>query len=159
MAEIGAKALRAAKGVLEEAKESADAAVKRVAARLTAVQERVARVIEQARQVNEGHLRIPDRLVSIFDPDARPIRRGKLDRPTEFDYKVRLTESAERMITEYRVVQGNPPDSDPLVDGVIEHCRRVGRAPARAATDPRLLESGERARAHRTGRVEGQHAS
>jgi IS5 family transposase len=85
--------------------------------------------------VNEGHLRIPDRLVSIFDPDARPIRRGKLDRPTEFGYKVRLTESAEHMITEYRVAQGNPPDSDLLVDGITEHCRRVGRAPTRAATD------------------------
>jgi IS5 family transposase len=135
MAEIGAKAIEAAKGVLEEAKESGDAAVKRVVTRLMAVQGRVARVIEQARQVNEGHLRIPDRLVSIFDPDARPIRRGKLDRPTEFGYKVRLTESAEHMITEYRVVQGNPPDSALLVDGVIEHCRRVGRVPTRAATD------------------------
>jgi IS5 family transposase len=135
MAEIGAKTLQAAKGVLEEAKVSADAAVKRVADRLMSVQERVARVIEQARQVNEGHLTIPDRLVSIFDPDARPIRRGKLDRPTEFGYKVCLTESEERVVTEYRVFKGNPPDSALLVDAVQGHCQHVGRTPARTATD------------------------
>jgi IS5 family transposase len=32
--------------------------------------------------------KIPDRLVSLFDPDARPIRRGKLEKPNEFGYLV-----------------------------------------------------------------------
>lgn len=135
IAEIGAKVVWAAGRVLEGAQVSGDAAVKRVATRLMAVQEYVGRVIEQARQVNGGHVNIPDRLVSVFDQDARPIRRGKLDQPTEFGYKVRLTESGEGFITEYRVVQGNPADSVLLVDGVREHCRRVGRGPTRVATD------------------------
>jgi IS5 family transposase len=30
--------------------------------------------------------------VSLFDPDARPIRRGKLARPNEFGYVVQLSE-------------------------------------------------------------------
>ena len=36
--------------------------------------------------------RITDRLVSLFDPDARPIRRGKLARPNEFGYLVQFAE-------------------------------------------------------------------
>jgi transposase, IS5 family len=115
------------------------AAVKRVASRLMCAQEHVECVVQQVHQVNEGHLKIPDRLVSIFDLDARPIQRAELDRSIEFSYKVRLTESAEHMITEYRVFQGNPPNSALLVGGVTEHYHRVGRIPTRAATDRGFL--------------------
>jgi transposase, IS5 family len=38
---------------------------------------------------------IRDRLVSIADPDARPIRKGKLNKPTEFGYVMQLTELCE----------------------------------------------------------------
>jgi IS5 family transposase len=38
---------------------------------------------------------ISDRLVSISDPDARPIRKGKLRKPTEFGYVMQLTELCE----------------------------------------------------------------
>jgi hypothetical protein len=34
---------------------------------------------------------VGDRLVSISDPDARPIRKGKLRQPTEFGYVMQLT--------------------------------------------------------------------
>jgi hypothetical protein len=33
-----------------------------------------------------------DRLVSMFDPDARPIRKGKLGKPNEFGYVVQICE-------------------------------------------------------------------
>lgn len=133
IADIGTKVLQAASKVLDEVQVSGNAVVKRIAERLLTVQDRTARVIEQARRVNAGHLSLADRLVSIFDPDARPIRRGKLKQLTEFGYKVRLTESEERLITECKVIQGNPPDSGLPVDGVTEHCRRTGRVPKRAA--------------------------
>jgi IS5 family transposase len=38
---------------------------------------------------------ITDRLVSISDPDARPIRKGKLSTPTEFGFVMQLTELCE----------------------------------------------------------------
>jgi len=38
---------------------------------------------------------ISDRLVSISDPDARPIRKGKPSKPTEFGYVMQLTELCE----------------------------------------------------------------
>jgi transposase, IS5 family len=39
--------------------------------------------------------KITDRLVSLSDPDARPIRKGKLGKPTEFGYVVQLAEVTE----------------------------------------------------------------
>ena len=38
---------------------------------------------------------ITDRLVSIADPDARPIRKGKLGKPTEFGYVAQICEVTE----------------------------------------------------------------
>jgi transposase, IS5 family len=40
-------------------------------------------------------LKITDRLVSIADPDARPIRKGKLGKPTEFGYVAQICEITE----------------------------------------------------------------
>jgi IS5 family transposase len=40
-------------------------------------------------------LKITDRLVSLADPDARPIRKGKLGRPTEFGYVAQICEVTE----------------------------------------------------------------
>ena len=39
--------------------------------------------------------KITDRLVSISDPDARPIRKGKLGKPTEFGYVAQIAEVTE----------------------------------------------------------------
>jgi transposase, IS5 family len=49
---------------------------------------RTAQVVAQARTRLAGQT--PDgatRLVSLHDPDARPIRKGRIDRPVEFGYK------------------------------------------------------------------------
>jgi IS5 family transposase len=50
-----------------------------------------ARVVEQIRLRFAGE-KIEGRLVSLFDPDARPVRRGKLSAPNEFGYVVQLAE-------------------------------------------------------------------
>lgn len=135
MAILGEKAVREAGEVIEALRERGDAAAERMGETLATMAERTRQVIEQARQVNAGNLRLPDRLVSVFDPDARPIRRGKAYKPTEFGYKVCLTESEERLITGYAVYVGNPADKDLLVPNVKEHVRRTGRVPKGAATD------------------------
>jgi transposase, IS5 family len=73
----------------------------RGAAAKRATAERLARLAELAEKVcAQIELRlagkpITDRLVSISDPDARPIRKGKLRAPTEFGYVMQLTELCE----------------------------------------------------------------
>ncbi len=61
---------------------------------LTALAETIAlaeRIVEQVRQRFADET-IPDRLVSLADPDARVIRRGKLGKPNEFGYVVQFAE-------------------------------------------------------------------
>ncbi|HXX37096.1 MAG TPA: ISNCY family transposase [bacterium] len=94
-----------------------------------------ARVMEQARLRIRGTTTIPDRLVSVFDPEARPIRRGKLSARTEFGYKALLTETEDRVITHYEVYVRNPEDGGLLPAAVAGHTQTVPRTPHVVATD------------------------
>jgi hypothetical protein len=68
-----------------------------------------------------------DRLVSLFDADVRPVRRGKLAKPTEFGYVVQLTE----VTANTRQGQGLLPPSwrplDPREHPAARHRGRTGR--------------------------------
>ena len=92
-------------------------------------------MIEQTKQVLGGNVHIKDRLVSLFDPDARPIVKGNLRRPVEFGYKVSVTDEDRGFVTDYEVTSGNPADTSLLVAAVDRHKKRVGKAPKEVATD------------------------
>jgi len=64
------------------------------ARRLDELADRAGKVTRQIRQRLAGE-KITDRLVSIADPDARPIRKGKLRAPTEFGFVIQLAEVCE----------------------------------------------------------------
>ncbi len=66
----------------------------RAAAMLDELAARCRKVTEQIDLRVRG-LKITDRLVSLADPDARPIRKGKLGRPTEFGYVAQICEVTE----------------------------------------------------------------
>jgi IS5 family transposase len=66
----------------------------RAARQLDELAGRCRRVAEQIDRRARG-LKISDRLVSISDPDARPIRKGKLGKPTEFGYVAQICEVTE----------------------------------------------------------------
>src|SRR5829696_1462990 len=55
------------------------------ARQLEELADRCQRITAQIRQRQRGEP-IADRLVSLADPDARPIRKGKLDTPNQFGY-------------------------------------------------------------------------
>ena len=102
---------------------------------LTTYLERTERVIQQTKRVLAGDRHIEERLVSLFDPDARPIRKGNLRRPTEFGYKVVVTDEEGGFVTDYEVFSGNPADTKVLVPAVERHVGRVGTVPQGVATD------------------------
>ena len=64
------------------------------AMRLEQLAARCEKVTEQIDRRSRG-LKITDRLVSLADPDARPIRKGKLGKPTEFGYVAQICEVTE----------------------------------------------------------------
>jgi IS5 family transposase len=79
---------------------------------------RARHVIGQTARRLAGETTIPDRVVSLADLDARPIRRGKPHRPTEFGYKVSVADSAEGFVVSHQVYTGNPGDTSTLRDAL-----------------------------------------
>ncbi len=74
--------------------------------------ERTVTLVAQTRTRLAGQ--IPEsatRLVSLHDPDARPIRKGRIDRPVEFGYKAQVIDNDDGIIADYAVEAGNPPDA------------------------------------------------
>jgi transposase, IS5 family len=63
----------------------------RAAQRLEELADHCQRIATQIQQRQRGEA-ITDRLVSLADPDARPIRKGKLGKPNEFGYVAQLAE-------------------------------------------------------------------
>lgn len=66
----------------------------RAAAQLDELADRCAKVAKQIGQRVRGE-KITDRLISLADPDAGPIRKGKLGKPTEFGYVTQICEVTE----------------------------------------------------------------
>jgi IS5 family transposase len=130
---LAAVARRKARGRGAAAKANAAAALEELAHRC----EKVARQIRQ-RVAGE---RITDRIVSLFDPDARPIRKGKLGKPTEFGFVSQLTEVTENtkpgargLILPASTQLGNPSENTLLPDTVAE-LARLGISPREVALD------------------------
>jgi IS5 family transposase len=66
----------------------------RAADRIDLIADRASKVCEQITKRVVGQ-KITDRLVSMSDPDARPIRKGKLRQPTEFGTVMQVAELCE----------------------------------------------------------------
>jgi len=62
-----------------------------------------------------------DRLVSLADPEARPIVKGKLDKPVEFGRLVQLTQDESGYFTQGDVHEGNPQEAPMVPDILAEH--------------------------------------
>jgi transposase, IS5 family len=84
---------------------------------------------------------ITDRLVSMFDADARPIRKGKLGKPNEFGYVFQICEvtqntkrGARGFILPASTRPGNPPESKLLPDTTAE-LEHLGLRPREVALD------------------------
>ena len=93
------------------------------------------RLLAQTDQRLAGNRVIPDRLVSLADPDARPIRKGKPGRPTEFGYTLLLAEDERGFIADHQLQQGNPPDAPQLVPAVQRVIAVTGRPPGTVVGD------------------------
>jgi len=93
------------------------------------------RLLWQTDQRLAGNRVIPDRLVSLADPDARPIRKGKPQRPTEFGYTLLLAEDEHGFVADHQPQQGNPPDAPQLLPAVERVAQRTGRLAATVVAD------------------------
>jgi IS5 family transposase len=117
------------------------------AARLEQVIERAHKVRSQIRRRVAGQ-RIADRLVSLADPDARPIRKGKLRQPTEFGYVVQLAELTESTRRGARGLMLPAPSrigaaaESELLPATAAEMERLGLAPRELALDGGFFPAG-----------------
>ena len=117
------------------------------AQRIDELADRASTVARQIHQRLAGE-RISDRLVSMADPDARPIRKGKLRHPTEFGYVVQLAEVCENtrrgargliIPASSQIGSANEPDLLPATAGEL---RRLGLTPRELALDGGFFPAG-----------------
>jgi IS5 family transposase len=93
------------------------------------------RLLAQTDQWLAGNRVIPDRLVSLSDPDARPIRKGKPQHPTQFGYTLLVAEEQRGFIADHQLQRGNPPDAPQLVPAVERVIAVTGRPPGTVVGD------------------------
>jgi IS5 family transposase len=112
----------------------------KAAAQLEALADRCEKVASQIKQRVAGEP-IKDRLVSISDPDARPIRKGKLGKPNEFGYVSQICEVTEntkrgaRGLIVPAVTQVGNPGEDMLLPDTVAELKRLGISPKEVALD------------------------
>ena len=110
--------------------------VRRMLADLAVLVERTNLVIAQARCRVDGSQ--PDgatRLVSLHEPDARPIRKGRLGKPVEFGYKAQVVDNTDGIILDHSVHIGNPSDTALLRPAIQRVHNQFGTAPALVTAD------------------------
>jgi IS5 family transposase len=95
----------------------------------------VGKIINQTNEVLKGATSIPNRIVSIFDQGARPIKRGKAKADIEFGRKVALAESEEGLIVCSHVEEGNPADKTLAIPMVKKSIKVLNKAPKEVAAD------------------------
>jgi len=131
--QLAAAARRNARGRGAKAKLTA-------AGRLEELADRCEKVASQIKQRVAGEP-ITDRIVSLSDPDARPIRKGKLGKPNEFGYVAQIAEVTENtrrgargLIVPAASRIGNPGE-DTLLPDTLAELKRLGISPREVALD------------------------
>jgi len=128
--------LRNARRALTRTTGRAKGRLRRAVNELTVTLQRSRRVIAQARvRLAGGKPESATRLVSLHDPQARPIAKGRLSRPIEFGYKAQVVDNADGIVLDHTVEEGNPADAPQLAPAVERITRRAGTPPRAVAAD------------------------
>jgi transposase, IS5 family len=119
----------------------------RLAESLTHYRPLVQQVIAQTtRRVLQGQrVAAGDKIVSLFEPHTAIIQRGKsAPKETEFGRKLWYSEVDGGLISEYRILRGNPPDAAQWPGSVQHHRKVFGYPPDLAAADRGVFSPRER---------------
>ena len=112
-----------------------DGWLRRLTSQLEQTVQLTQRLLAQTTQRLAGNRAIPDRVVSLADPDARPIRKGKPRSPTQFGYTLLLAEDERGFVADHQLHKGNPPDAPQLLPAVHRVVTIRGRPPSTVVAD------------------------
>lgn len=102
------------------------------------------RVVTQTtrRVLQNDQVPVDEKVYSIFEPHTDLIKRGKVLKPVEFGHKVFLAESGKGLITQYRVLDGNPADQVHVQSSLDDHEAFFDAAPQVYASDRGFFSEG-----------------
>ena len=92
-----------------------------------------------------------EKIVSIFEPHTDIICRGKTNRPVEFGHKVWLDEVDGGIVSDYRILEGNPNDTKQWCPSLDHHVELFGRPPRQASADRGVYSAPNDAYAEKIG--------
>ncbi len=116
--------------------------------------ELVMRVIGQTVRRVFDHESVPadEKIVSLFETHTTIIRRGKpAPHETEFGRKVWFSEVDGGLISEYRLLKGNPPDEQQFKSSLKYHLKLFDHPPNVATGDRGVSSAGNERAAHLAG--------
>ena len=114
----------------------------------------VRRVIAQTRRRVFDGQSVPAsrKVVSLFEPHTAVIRRGKTPpRETEFGRKIWYSEVDGGLVSDYRLLKGNPPDEQQWAASVRQHQKLFGHSPQLATADRGVFSPANEQLAHEAG--------
>jgi IS5 family transposase len=134
------QAKRFSKDISEGIKRSADLqrqiALEGLRAELDRMVPLVQQVMQQARaRLFRGDTHFEGKIVSVFEPSAEVIRKGKAGKPNEFGKMVKLQEAENQIIVDYEVYARRPHDAELLIPAIAIHQAKLGRVPRLVAAD------------------------
>lgn len=92
-------------------------------------------ILSQTEQKLQGQKSIPERIVSFYDSEVRPIRKGKLNKALEFGRTLQLVQDSSGVILHYEVGKGNPSDRTELLSVLRQAKTAAGIKPKELAAD------------------------
>lgn len=143
MADIAEASLAEARHVLANARRClrraeavASGRARATVAEMEVLIERLERIVGQTRLRLSGET--PDgttRLVSLHDPDARPIKKGRIGKPVEFGYLAQVLDNTDGVVVDHNEHVGNPAYG-PLLAPAVERTKELtGKAPREVTAD------------------------
>lgn len=113
---------------------------------------RVQQVMRQTiARIFEGDSRSEGKIVSVFEPSAEVIRKGKANKPTEFGKLIKLQEAENQIVIDYQVYEQRPSDTDLLIPAIDAHEAKLGRVPRLVAADAGFYSATNEAEAKAKG--------
>ncbi len=126
-----------AEGFAAESRRCPDLAVQAIGAEIEGYLPRVRTVLSTSERANLLGETVPasDRVFSLFEPHTELIRRGKPRKPVEFGHVVMLSQTREKFISDYEVMEHRVWDPELTEEVVDRHERLFGKPPEAMTAD------------------------
>lgn len=139
--------------VLSMLKNQSSATAARIVAELETFIPPVEQALDQTvRRVLQGEsLSAKEKILSLFEPHVTIIRRGKAGKETEFGHKVWPDEVDGGIVSQWRVLEGNPSDAEQWQPAIDHHIQQFKKAPDLASADRGVYSPDNEPYAHQKG--------